>query len=292
MMDFKSITARIFSTRRRKQAAEDFKYAEDRNRVMDSISVGKTEHMGNVVTKIFAVGDEYKVYEIKTDVISESLRTMVFPLKKEDPDGLERKFDGIRIKYSQIKGQLYKASDDTSIKTQIAHIISHALNDHVDEANESFDSLLEKIENEYQAQLSHRKIYLLTILFLVMGLITTSFIIYRWDQFPIHYQIKNLVYISAAASVGGFISVSLKIKDVAFEKDAQNILFYLYAIERVFVSVVAGVISYAAIKCKILFGIVTELENPIWGFILFAVVAGFSETLIPGLLSKLEQDNK
>jgi len=65
-------------------------------------------------------------------------------------------------------------------------------------------------------------------------------------------------------------------------------MFNIYAIERIFISIFASVIVYCAIRSNLAFGFVEKLPNPVVGYILFSIVAGFSETLVPNLLIKLE----
>lgn len=77
-----------------------------------------------------------------------------------------------------------------------------------------------------------------------------------------------------------------------FEKDVKWYLYVIYGVERVFVSIFGAVIVYFAIRANIVFGIANELSRPIIGYIVYSIVAGFSETLVPNLLLKLEAENR
>ena len=81
-------------------------------------------------------------------------------LKKNDKI-LINLITAVRVNFLKIKGLLYKVNDDTSIKSRIAHIISHALSGKADEANKQFDELIVEINKEYGEQFNHRLRYLL-----------------------------------------------------------------------------------------------------------------------------------
>ena len=79
---------------------------------------------------------------------------------------------------------------------------------------------------------------------------------------------------------------------MTFEKAVNKWLYVLYGLERVSISIFGAVIVFLAIKNNLVFGMVNEFPNPLMGFTLFSIVAGFSETLIPSLLINLGKNEK
>ncbi|WP_271765467.1 hypothetical protein [Aquimarina algiphila] len=262
-------------------------YKEAQIARMVSHQVGSKDRIGNTITKIFSKGSEYVVYEIKTNDLSDSIKLSIDTIIEDDTEPLER-FYKVREKFTKLKGLLYKVTDDTSIKARIGHILSHAITGNPEEAKTQFDSLIDEIETEYKNQYKHRIKYLVTtVVFLVLEIIL-SIVIYSNNLFQELVHIRYLIYISTAASIGGFISITRRLKQMNFEKDVHPLIYIFYSLERMIIALMAGVVIYFAIQSDLIFGIVKNLEKPIYGYIVFGVVAGFSETLIPNLLINLE----
>ncbi|WP_291146009.1 hypothetical protein [Flavobacterium sp. UBA7680] len=256
---------------------------------MRSFVKGSKDISGDLITRIFSLSDEYVIYEIKTPHISDSIKIQIDTIIEEDKILIER-FDKIRLKYNQVKGLLYKVNDDTSLKTRIAHILSQGLTADTDSCNTEFDNLIYEININYRDQFNHRLSYIVTIMILTLISISVSVVIHC-NNYSNHLSIINeMIYLISAGCLGGFISVSRRLNAMIFEKDVHRAIYVIYGIERIFISVVGSIIIYFSIKSNLIFGLVNELDKPIYGFIVFGVLAGFSETLIPNLLIKLEND--
>jgi hypothetical protein len=270
---------------------EEKKYKEDQQKRMDFYMVGKKTPSGEMITKILSRGDEYVIYEIQTKTPSDSIKMQIDTIAETDQKPLER-FNEVRVNFSKIKGLLYKVYDDSSLKVRIAHILSHALSGKTTEANTQFNDLIKEINTEYSNQFKHRLRYLITIIMITIGLISLSINIYYYKRYADMTQVRTLVYILTGGSIGGFLSVSRRLRKTVFEKDVNKYLYIIYGFERMFISMLGALIIYFAIESNLAFGIVNELNKPIYGLVLFAIVAGFSETLIPNLLIRLEKDEK
>lgn len=105
-------------------------------------------------------------------------------------------------------------------------------------------------------------------------------------------EIRTLVFVVTAGSIGGFLSISRRLRSTVFEKDVNPSLYIIYGIERVFISIFGAIVTYFAIRSNIIFGMVKDLPEPVTGYIVFSVLAGFSETFISNLLIKLESEKK
>lgn len=258
---------------------------------MKGFVVGAKDHSGNTITKIFSSSDEYAIYEIKTNVLSDSIRVQIDTIIEDDLT-IPKRFDAVRVNFAKLKGLLYKANDDTSLKTRIAHIISHALRGNPEEANKQFEELILEINAFYSKQFNHRLRYLITILLLTLIQIAFSITLCIYDFFCQCSEIRTLVFVVTAGSIGGFLSISRRLRNTVFEKDVRPSLYVIYGIERVFISIFGAVVIYFAIRSNIVFGMVKDLPEPVTGYIVFSILAGFSETFIPNLLIKLEADKK
>jgi ribosome-associated toxin RatA of RatAB toxin-antitoxin module len=270
---------------------DEKKYKEEQRKRLASLTVGSKDLSGNFITKVFSKADEYVIYEIKTNTLSESLRVQI-DTEKENDKTLIDLFNHVRVNFAKLKGLLYKVNDDTSVKTRIAHIVSHALSGKADEANKQFTELIDEINKEYQQQFNHRLRYLITILLATLFLVGFSIYNYNNSLYLDKIEIRNLIFMSSAGAIGCFISVSRRLRKTIFEKDVHWILYIIYGFERVFISIFSSAIVYFAIKSNLIFGFANELDKPIIAYIVFGVASGFSETLLPNLLIKLERENE
>jgi hypothetical protein len=273
--------------RKAKEAAR-IEYQEKRKIEMDAIKVGQRDGNNREITKVLIEATEYFIYEINTPNISDSLRTYIHTEEEEDKNGILDHYNKIRSCISDAKRDMYKSMDPVVYKGRVAHLISQALNGDPDEARTQFGKLIEEVNKEYRGQFENRVRYILTALLAVFFCIALSITIYTTDIL----NIKNLhqfIYIATAGSIGGFISVSRRLKDTVFERDVWSGIFILYAIERIVVAIFASIAVLFAIKCNLAFGFFNNKnQNPLYGYIVFSLVAGFSETFLPNLLIKLE----
>jgi hypothetical protein len=270
---------------------EEKKYKAEQRERMRTYVVGSKDSTGNTISKMFSKGDEYIIYEIETKYLSDSIKVLI-DTEIEDNNVRVENYSSVREKFTKIKGLLYKVIDDTSIKARIGHILAHGINGKVDEANRQFDDLIVEIETEYANQSRHRINYLLTTLVILMGGLTITSVVYYYDLFLEKAIIREVIYITSFAFIGGFISISRKLKSTVFQKDVQKRIYFFYAVERMTIAGVAGIVLFFAMKSNLAFGIIQELEYPIFGYVVFSAVAGFSETLIPNLLIRLEDKTK
>jgi len=270
---------------------EQEKYKLEQKNRMGSYTVGAKDNVGCTITKIFCRADEYFIYEIETTDLSDSIKVIIDTIIEENDIPIKN-FSIVREKYIKLKGLLYKVVDNTSIKARISHILSHAISGYPAEANIQFESLINEIEKEYSSQYRHRINYLITTVGIMIISIIASFIVYYYALFTEKVILRDLIFTSTAGSLGGFISITRRLKQTIFDKDVKYYLYIFYAIERMLIAIVAGVTIYFAIKSNLIFGVVTKLEKPIFGYFIFSIVAGFSETLIPNMLITLEKKGK
>lgn len=264
-------------------------YKDQQKVVNSSYKVGEKDSNGYTITKIFGRGDEYVIYEIDTKDLVDSLKVWINTLVEEDKIPIDN-FSLVRPKFSEVKGLLYKVVDKTTTKTVISHIIINGIRGNTEAANKSFDDLIEQINLEYKEQFNNRIRLLLSGLAFTTLIIVIAVFTYYFKSFKNYEQIHNLIYVVAGGCVGGFFSLSIGLNKIVCEKDVNKWLYILYGIERIIIALLASVIVYFAIQADLVFSICKKMTNPVIGYIIFAIVAGFSETLVPNLLTRLEKE--
>lgn len=273
-----------------KRAKEDARilYQEKRKVEMDMIKVGQCDGNNNEITKVVIEASEYFIYEINTPNISESLRTYIHTEEEEDKNGILDRYNEIRSCIGDAKGDMYKALDPIVYKARIAHLISQALNGKPEEAKVQFTKLIDEVNRQYRSQFKNRIGYLLTALIAVFLCIGTSLAVYTQDIWNIK-NIHEFIYVATAGSIGGFISISRRLQETVFARDIWAGIFVFYAIERIAIAIFASMAVFFAIKGNLAFGFFNNKgQNTLYGYIVFSMVAGFSETFLPNLLITLE----
>lgn len=274
------------------KSAQEALYKENHIKIMKQFVTNGIDTNGNKIVEIYIKADEYVIYEIQTKTSSNSLKVYIHTKEEENEEPIIR-YGQVRANFNKFKGLLYKVNDDVSYKGRVAHILSHAIaTNQIKEANNQFEDLFTEINTEYLNQFKRRLYYLITILIITILLIGVSGCIYGFALLEGLVQLKNIIFMATAGSIGGFISVSRRLKKTVFEKGVAMNHYIIYGIERVFISMFGAAIIYFAIYGNVIFGFVKEMDNPTVGFILFSFVAGFSETLIPNLLIKLEAEKQ
>lgn len=220
----------------------------------------------------------------------ESVKVYIDNVTVLDDSGIIKRYNSIRIKFVELKGLFYKVVDKTTIKTIVSQILVHGLAEKPEEANSQFDTLKIEINKDYKEQFANRLRLLFSSLTVSLILILFAILTYYNKWFYELPHIKNLIFIAAAGSIGGFFSLSSGLKKIVCEKDVNKYLYMIYGAERIIVAILASTIIYFAIKAEVIFGKCNTMNNPIIGYVLFAFLAGFSETLVPNLMTKLEKE--
>lgn len=268
---------------------KELDYRKEQEESLKSFVAGGKDKLGNFIVKIIVRSDEFVIYEIKTSSISDSIRVNIRTLVENDRLLLKR-YDGVRIKLSRVKGMLYKVNDEISYRDRMGQIISHALScGDIILANRELSKLEQEINQVYRERVTNSLKYLLTMIFLTSCLVFSSIYTYWCNPLDSAPALRLLLFTATAGSIGGFFSVSIKLRRMAFEREIPSYAYIFYGVERFFVSVCCSIIMLMAVKGQLAFAI----ANPnTAASLLLSVAAGFSETFIPNLLVRMETEKK
>lgn len=253
------------------------------------MGIGKKDFNGNLINKIHSRYEHFVIYEIQGVAGLDCLKFHL-DIDESDSKGNLGDFNKVMTKYSELKAVIYKIQNEVFIKSRIANIVSIGLNGDVNGAVIQFQRLIDEINREYDSLFVHRLKYLVSALAFCSVLVVMAVSAYlQSGQNWLPPIICHLCYVTAGAGIGGFLSVSARLKKMTFEQDVSGLTFIAYGVERMFIAVFAGVIVYFAIRANLIAGMVRDLPNPLYGYVVLSIAAGFSETLIPNLLIKIEQ---
>ena len=91
------------------------------------------------------------------------------------------------------------------------------------------------------------------------------------------------------AAIGGFLSVAKDIKKVQIEATDFGWFQIVYGSIRILIAMFSGLIMYVLLKSELIFPKLGGTGN-YYIICLLAIIAGFSETMIPNLLKKVEKN--
>lgn len=266
-------------------------YKNEQRARLAKMVVGAKDKSGNEITKIFSCGDEYVIYEISNVSEAESFRVLIDTEIESDPKGLIGRFEEIKEDLVSFRSILFKGVHDKSVKHQAANAVSTAIRGDVKKSKEIFKGIADRVTREYQAIQRGRIFYLsgafsLAVFFSIIAIV---FYIFReHENVKSILEIKYISYVVAFSGLGGVLSVCINIKNIEFERDSAWYLFCVYGVQRIIIASLCGVMSYILIRGDFIFTFILKADNSTLGIMAVCAAAGFSETLIPNALKKIE----
>jgi hypothetical protein len=97
--------------------------------------------------------------------------------------------------------------------------------------------------------------------------------------------------VAFCGALGGTISVSLGFSKLEVDIDADVTTNCLIGGSRIVISIAAAIFSYFALKSGVAFSFFANDSN-LFGVYVVAMIAGFSEMLIPNIMTNLSNQNE
>ncbi len=257
---------------------------------LKNISIGNIDPSGRKVYDVYARSGEFVIYSVQE---SGTIQGIAVIIEEENPDNLEptNNFQEIKGEFDKLKSASYKAMDK-SYTARVAHALSVAILNGPEKAKTLLNEIHLDIENAYK-ELVFGKLLYITGAFLIAMLFSMLSIYLYFAQPEMIVQeratLYHLMLVSSMATLGGLISISRSINKISIDKGLGKWPYFVYGIERNIFSILGGVFIFFLIKSNLLFGFINSLENPLYGFMTFGFLSGFSETLIPNTLKNLEK---
>lgn len=257
------------------------------NESIKALKVGAKDSAGNTVFQLLASGNEYAIYEIDDADINNRLRVYIDGHTDESEQKLLDRFVKVKQKYIEAKGLLYRSANFGMMKNRVAHALASSLSSDDVDGNQEFQKLIDTINEENKRSTTSRIYYSLPAFAgtIVVAVIAVWLMEWRHTNGP-GWQILCVVL---GSFLGGALSIFFRLKKYRFEENQSSCYYLILGMERLFLACVAGAVAYVAIKSDVIFQKVDWTNY--WGLILIAVVAGFSETFIPGVLEKISKKN-
>jgi len=260
-----------------------------------TFTVGSKDTHGNIIKYIYSSSDFYAVYDTDEDIHNCCVTIIAVNEDIKESVLYDKNYDLLNPKLNELKSILYKCGNDEAIKHIRGSITALGLNN-PEHAIVQLENLITNININYKASFEKKIFYLggsfgVLVLFCILSA-TIRFNAISGTINPKFETLELIFYIITSGVLGGFISVSYKLKSVVLEKDISRYYFLAYGVERLVISILASIVVFFSIKANIAFGFIKDTPNPFYGYIFFGVLAGFSETLIPDLLIKMEKQGQ
>jgi hypothetical protein len=234
---------------------------------------------GHKIKKIYCCTSNYLIFQpcrYKGSIVS------------SDRFAENKKLSPISAKLTIIKGLKRKLKKSSEYDPFIASAMVECYEGNIDKSLEILEEIENSIKKDFVNEAKVDYILCSTIIVMINLIIiaTLKFLSFEGDAF-----IKEFFKIATFGSFGGLISTLSKINKLDFKEHEDKYLLCFLSISRLSISMISSVIAYILIKSNLVFGVVNESNNQNV-YLIFAVLAGFSETFIPDMLTRIEQDQK
>jgi len=258
--------------------------------VIKNIRVGNKDLTGSVVTEVLALGNEYAIYEIDVDDVNKRLRVTIDGIDDESEDRISNAYIKVKEKYITAKGLLYRSSNFGLMKNRVAHTLATALSGQPDVAEIQFNKLIADINAEYKDSFK-RRIFYIAPGYLLLTLFTAGLAINTLNYITINPEILSWLLVAFAAIIGGVFSLTLNLPKIRFESELGKIIFTVFGIERISISVLAGIICTIGIKSKFIMSNLFKSSINTWSLLFIVIVAAFSEKMVPNIIMNVTETN-
>lgn len=232
------------------------------------------EFSGEIIDYVFFASEDFMVYRTKGD---KCVSCYYDDLNQDYKDNLDK----VSHHESLLKGCVCSDKEHEKFQRHIALFYRESLFGNIETAIKISEKIIEEV-NSFKYNYA-RLYYLLSCFSTVLILFIFSLIQDNFIQSDYLFPYTKLMLYGG---LGGFISVTISVKKLSLDISFYNWSHSVYGIFRIILAVICALVSYLLIKSGFIF---SNLDNDNMFIIyLFAVMAGFSETLIPNVLKQIE----
>lgn len=105
------------------------------------------------------------------------------------------------------------------------------------------------------------------------------------------YSFTSLLMAGVFGAMGAIFSIILRMGKSNLDSSSGRRIHYLEGVSRIAVGSISGIVSIMAIKSGFIVPAFLKAPNSNWSIMLFALIAGISERLIPSIISRFEKPN-
>lgn len=165
--------------------------------------------------------------------------------------------------------------------------INEALLGNIDKSEKILSEAIEKIK---QSEVVKKKVaYIGTYLLITVIMVLITLILSTFEFEDESYF--NFIKIAMFGSLGGFISLNVRLKKIEFEIFENMWSYILVSVYKLAFAMVSSIISFFLIESELLFSVLKNGgDNYRYLAYVVATLAGFSESLLPNIFSNFEKE--
>lgn len=271
-----------------------YKPYKEKKEQIKNFRIGVNDRHGSKITSIYNRTSKYIIYEIEDKDIANSLSLSIAECEKVKnmDDSLNMRLNCVRDEFISAQGVMNKLLPDSisTFKTRLAGLIAKALetkcnSNEMRAIEKSIEEITEKVNEDYQYQWKSKlKFSFCSAIVCILAVSIATGMIYWNSQYKIDSTMNTYIPIILLSCIGGFISISIKMRKVIFPRDFSDTMIFLFSLERMFLAVLSGTVAVIAVKSGM---ILNGNISSIYLYILLAVIAGFGEQFVPNLLTSI-----
>lgn len=258
------------------------------SKLVMAVNIGAMDVANNKITHVLVKHNEFAIYEIDTPNINNRIRTVIDGYTDESEQKIQDRFNKVKQDYIQAIGLLSNSPNTEMLKRRIAHTLSTCLSGSEVDGNKEFKNLIKIIKEEHEKLVRNRLVYLTPVFLSTLICLVVAFFIY-----PNGVQKLDLfgyrVFLILSILIGASISILINTTKLNFEEYSLKKYYLLLGLERVFLALVTGISAFICLKSGLIFP--SFFKDNVWEMFAVLIVAGFSESLIPSFLTKIESNN-
>lgn len=248
---------------------------------INNIKIGEFDTSGNKIVNVLAKHNEYAIYEIDSDNIQNRIRVLIDGHTDESEQVIQERFNKVKSDYIRAKGVLFHSTNFETNKQRVAHTLSTCLNSSGDSNNDIFAKLIKSIHEEQNTILKNRLIYIAPCTILIT-LCVIDFIFLFFKTTPIEKISTYALPLFSSTS----LSLIINSNKLNFQEFSKWYNYFFLGLERLFLSACIGYITFILIDSGIIKS--TILSSTPYSLTIALLIAGYSERLIPNILTKSE----
>jgi len=200
-------------------------YKGEQIKRMSKFVFNGTDVVGHKIDKILAKGDEYVIYEVLGLPAQESIRIYIDTFEEVNNEPIDR-VNKIKPHFDEFLSILFKYGCDSSFKKRASNAVAMAINGNVEEAKCLFDKIKLDAKQEYSERILGRLSYQsgALIFSFIIGLI---FVLINLNEYfsSETLLLKNILIAAIFSSFGGFLSISLRIKEIVIDRGLSRLTY-------------------------------------------------------------------